>query len=195
MAMLTLILAGGCATLPENVERPESYAYTDTENTAFGSARAEERAAHPEESGFRLLGNGLDAFVARIDIENIARRPHIRRLTNMALRYDTPLEKIEKAVRIITEILDNHEGMDPEFPPRVYFNEFNRDSLNIIMLYWYHPPAYWDFLAFNQRVNAQIMREFEQEGIKFALPSTRTYLTQDDGQSFGIASDPHMTDA
>jgi MscS family membrane protein len=194
MAMLTLILAGGCATLPENVERPESYAYTDTENTAFGSARAEERAAHPEESGFRLLGNGLDAFVARIDIENIARRPHIRRLTNMALRYDTPLEKIEKAVRIITEILDNHEGMDPEFPPRVYFNEFNRDSLNIIMLYWYHPPAYWDFLAFNQRVNAQIMREFEQEGIKFALPSTRTYLTQDDGQSFGIASDPHMTD-
>jgi MscS family membrane protein len=87
--------------------------------------------------------------------------------------------------------------MEPEFPPRVYFNEFNKDSLNIIMMYWYHPPAYWDFLAFNQKVNAQIMREFEEEGIKFALPSTRTYLTQDDGQplSFGIPGDPHMTDA
>jgi MscS family membrane protein len=135
--------------------------------------------------------------MAKIDIENIGRRPYIRRLTNIALRYDTPLGKIEKAVRIITDILDNHEGMDPEFPPRVYFNEFNKDSLNIIMLYWYHPPAYWDFLALNQRINTQILREFEKEGIKFALPSTRTYLAQDDGEplSFGIASDPHMTDA
>jgi MscS family membrane protein len=51
------------------------------------------------------------------------------------------------------------------------------------MLYWYHPPDYWAFLAFNQRVNTQIMQEFEKEGINFAFPTTRTYLTQDDGQS------------
>ena len=133
--------------------------------------------------------------MARIDIENIGRRPHIRRLTNIAIRYDTPLEKIEKAVRIIDDLLENHEGMDPEFPPRVYFNEFNKDSLNIIMLYWYHPPAYWDFLAFNQKVNTHIMREYEKEGIKFALPGIRTYLTQDDGQplQLGIAGDSHLT--
>jgi MscS family membrane protein len=133
--------------------------------------------------------------MARIDIENIGRRPHIRRLTNIAIRYDTPLEKIERAVRIIDDLLENHEGMDPEFPPRVYFNEFNRDSLNIIMLYWYHPPAYWDFLAFNQKVNTHIMREFEKEGIKFALPGIRTYLTQDDGQPLhlGITRDLDLT--
>jgi len=121
--------------------------------------------------------------MARIDIENIGRRPHIRRLTNITIPYDTPLAKVEKAVKIIEDTLENHEGMDPEFPPRVYFNEFNPDSLNIIMLYWYHPPDYWAFLAFNQRVNTQIMQEFEKEGINFAFPTTRTYLTQDDGQS------------
>jgi MscS family membrane protein len=121
--------------------------------------------------------------MARVDIENIGRRPHIRRLTNITIPYDTPLAKVEKAVKIIEDTLENHEGMDPEFPPRVYFNEFNPDSLNIIMLYWYHPPDYWAFLAFNQRVNTQIMQEFEKEGINFAFPTTRTYLTQDDGQS------------
>lgn len=126
--------------------------------------------------------------MARIDIENIGRRPHIRRLTNISLRYDTPLEKIRKAVKIIDDILENHEGMDPEFPPRVYFNEFNRDSLNIIMLYWYHPPAYWDFLAFNQRVNTQIMQEFEKEGIQFAFPTTTTYLKQDNNQPLSVMS-------
>ena len=126
--------------------------------------------------------------MARVDIENIGRRPHIRRLTNISITYDTPLEKVEKAVRIINDILDNHEGMNPEFPPKVYFNDFNRDSLNIIMLYWYHPPAYWDFLAFNQKVNTQIMREFEKEGIKFAFPTTTTYLKQDNSQPLSIMS-------
>jgi MscS family membrane protein len=118
--------------------------------------------------------------MARIDIENIGRRPYIRRLTNITIPYDTPVEKVERAVKIIEDILQDHEGMDPEFPPRVYFNEFNPDSLNLIMLYWYHPPAYWDFLALNQRVNTQIMQEFEKEGISFAFPTTTTYLAHDD---------------
>ena len=118
--------------------------------------------------------------MAGSDIENIGRRPHIRRLTNIALPYNTPLDKVQKAVDIIRNALDDHEGMDPEFPPRVYFNEFNPASLNIIVLYWYHPPNYWDFLDFNQRVNMQIMQEFEKEGIKFAFPTTTTYLAPDD---------------
>jgi MscS family membrane protein len=84
--------------------------------------------------------------------------------------------------------------MDPEFPPRVYFNEFNAYSLNIIMLYWYHPPDYWGFLAFNQRVNTQIMRGFEQEGIEFAFPTTTTYLAHDDHRplQLSLASDAEL---
>jgi len=118
--------------------------------------------------------------MAGSDIENIGRRPHIRRLTNIALPYNTPLDKVQKAVDIIRSALDNHEGMDPDFPPRVYFNEFNPASLNVIVFYWYHPPNYWDFLDFNQRLNMQIMQEFEKEGIKFAFPTITTYLTPDD---------------
>lgn len=118
--------------------------------------------------------------MARLDIENIGRRPHIRRLTNIAIPNNTPLEKIEKAVKVIEEILSNHEGMDPELPPRVYFNEFNRDSLNIMILYWYQPADYWAFLDLNQRVNRQILQEFESEGIKLALPSSAIFLSQED---------------
>jgi len=133
----------------------------------------------------RLLNGHLTTLpneqMAASDIENIGRRPHIRRLTNIVVPYDTPREKVEKAVNIIREILVDHEGMDPGFPPRVYFNEFNPAALNIIMLYWYHPPDYWGFLDFNQRVNMQIMQGFEEEGIKFALPTNTTYLTQESG--------------
>ena len=121
--------------------------------------------------------------MAKIDIENIGRRPYIKRSANIRLAYDTPLEKVDKAVEIIRTILENHEGLHSDFPPRVYFNEFNPDSLNILLLYWYHPPNYWDFLALNQRVNVQIMQEFEEEGIRFALPSTTTYLDSRDQHS------------
>ena len=69
-----LLLAGGCSTLPEDFEKPESYAYVDTDDTLLGRARRDEINAHPGESGFLLLGNGLDAFLARALIAEKAER-------------------------------------------------------------------------------------------------------------------------
>ncbi|MBW1819435.1 MAG: phospholipase D family protein, partial [Deltaproteobacteria bacterium] len=62
---LALVFINGCATLPTNVDRPVSRAYTDTDDTVFGKIRRDEMLAHPGKSGFLLLGDGLDAFVAR----------------------------------------------------------------------------------------------------------------------------------
>ncbi len=121
--------------------------------------------------------------MALISIENIGRRPYIRRLTNITITYDTPVEKVDRALAIIRGILENHEGMPEDFPPRVHFSEFNPDSLNIQVLYWYSPPDYWKYMEFTERVNLQIMTEFNREGIKFAFPSSTTYLEQSEGQS------------
>ena len=148
-----------------------------------------------EEIGLRstkvrlLIGNQVtipNDEMARVDIENIGRRPHIRRRDNIALPYDTPLGKVDRAVEIIRYILDNHEGMDSHLPPRVYFDKFNRDSINILMIYWYQPPNYWAFVDFNQRVNKQIMEEFEREGIKFAIPTIATYVAGDDNKPLKV---------
>lgn len=111
--------------------------------------------------------------MARIDIENIGRRPYIRRIQDIALALETPPDKIEEALRIVRHAAADHDGMGVEFPPRVYFNEFNRDSLNIRIILWFHPPAYWDFLAFSERINLRIMRDFEKVGIRLAPPTTR----------------------
>jgi len=72
--LFILLFISGCATLPENVDRPVSYALTDTEDTAWGKSRQDERAAHPGQSGFILLANGLDAFVARALMAEFAER-------------------------------------------------------------------------------------------------------------------------
>ena len=62
---------------------------------------------------------------------NVGKRPYIKRTANITFTYDTPPEKIDRALDIIKALLDNHEGMNPDFPPRVVFNEFNSDSLNM----------------------------------------------------------------
>ncbi|MDC7228445.1 MAG: mechanosensitive ion channel family protein [Spirochaetales bacterium] len=148
-----------------------------------------------ESIGFRstrirtLTGNQVvipNDKVAQASIENVGRRASIRRLTNITITYSTPPEKVEKALAIIRDILDNHEGMLQELPPRVYFNEFNADSLNIIVLYWYSPPDYWEYMRFSEEVNLRIMKAFAAEGIEFAFPTQTTFLEQEDGKSIKL---------
>jgi MscS family membrane protein len=158
-----------------------------------------------EEIGFRstrvrtLTGHQVtipNEKVASESVENIGRRPSIRRLTNITITYDTPPNKVEKALAIIREILENHEGMESDYPPRVFFNEFNDASLNLIMLYWYHPPDWAAYMAFSERVNLQIMRAFEAEGIEFAFPTTTNYLSQDERRPLhiSISNDTELID-
>ncbi len=113
-------------------------------------------------------------------VENIGKRPHIRWLTNIGITYDTPPAKVEKAVQAIKDVLDNHEGMREDFPPRVFFNNFNDWSLNILVVAWYHPPDYWVFQAWVERTCLEIMRRFNAEGIDFAFPSRTVYMAGDD---------------
>ena len=55
-----------------------------------------------------------------------------------------------------------------------YFNEFKDYSLNILVIYWFHPPKFFKASAFTQKVNMEILKRFNAEGIEFALPSTTT---------------------
>ena len=75
LSILTvLLITVACATLPEDFERPDSFAVTDTNDTRIGQAIKAEKAAHPAQSGFLLLASGLDAFVARVVLSQLAER-------------------------------------------------------------------------------------------------------------------------
>lgn len=114
-------------------------------------------------------------------IQNIGKRPYIKRVMNVAITYDTTPDKVEEALAILRDILDNHEGMQEEFPPRVFFNDFNDCSLNILAIYWYHPPAYWDFLAHAEKVNMELLRRYNDAGIEFAFPTQTLYVNAAEG--------------
>ncbi len=112
-------------------------------------------------------------------IHNIGRREHIRRIMNIGITYDTPPSKVEQAIKILKHVLENHEGMHPDWPPYVFFNEFLDSALNIFAIYWYHPPAYWDYMKHAEQVNIRILREFNEAGIGFAFPTKTVHVVRD----------------
>jgi len=129
--------------------------------------------------------------LANKTIQNIGKRPYIKRIADIAITYDTPPEKVDRALEILKEILENHEGMKEDFPPRIFFNDFNAASLNLRVIYWYHPPTYWDYMAFTEKFNKEVFRRFNDEGIDFAFPTQTLYLAGDSSRplTFGIENE------
>ena len=158
----------------------------------------------------RLLNGHVTSIpnerMADAEIENVGLRPYIRRVSSIHLAHGMPIEKVNRAVELIRGILEPHQvseggihsSDDPnapinyaDFPPRVFFNEFNRDSLNLLMIYWYHPPEYWDFLEFSQRINEEIIEKFREEGIEFAFPTRTVHIAGTTATPFPqIEADP-----
>ena len=137
-------------------------------------------------TSMRLLNGHLVSLpndqLAGSDIENVGRRKYIRRDGEIRIPLDSSCEKVKQAVAIIRDELQDHEGMDPDHPPRVFFDEFISDAFTIKFIYWYSPPEYWKFKEFGDRFNFSIFRQFEEHGIQFSLPSRHTLWKHDDEQ-------------
>jgi MscS family membrane protein len=149
-----------------------------------------------EDIGFRSTRmRRLDGILVTIpnskiveqSIQNVTRRPNLRRIVDISITYDTPADKIERAVQIVREILTEAsfaEKFDTEkFPPRAHFNEMKADTLNLQVLYWYKDSTdWWGFQAFNQRFNLEVFKRFGAEEIELAFPTQTLYVKNADTQ-------------
>jgi MscS family membrane protein len=122
-----------------------------------------------------------NSVITTSSIENIGRRPFIRRTSNITITYDSGHSKTKRAVEIIKEVLAGVQEVntDPDKPPRVYFSDFNDWSLNIYMSYWVKPADFWLYQQVNEQVNLEIKKRFETEQIEFAFPSQTLYVKKD----------------
>ncbi len=119
-----------------------------------------------------------NAEVANAPIENVTARPFIRKNMSITITYDTHVDQIEKASGIIRNVLENipETSSDEEHAPRVYFDNFNDWSLNLLVYYWVKPAHWWTFLEVSQKANLEIKRRFDEEGIEFAFPTQTLYV-------------------
>jgi MscS family membrane protein len=123
-------------------------------------------------------------------VKNIGRRPYIRRVFELAIAADTPVEKVEEALSIVKGLLAEPEvasAFDVEKnPPRVALETLATDALKIKVFYWHTPPDYWAYLAHVERVNLELLRRFKAAGIEFAFPSRTMFLAGDPRRGLNV---------
>jgi putative cardiolipin synthase len=74
VVLAAFLLVTGCASLPVDYERTESYAQQDTGATRLAQATQGALRAHAGQNGFRPLADGTDALLARIYLAESAER-------------------------------------------------------------------------------------------------------------------------
>src|SRR6266536_3887597 len=109
-------------------------------------------------------------------ITNVTRRPNIKTLMDIAITYDTPTEKVNRALQILKEVYKDHPQT---FDCLISFNKFADSALNIQVVHWWNSTDYKEYLAGLQAMNLTVKERFDKEGISFAFPTQTLYVKQD----------------
>lgn len=145
-----------------------------------------------ETIGFRSTRvRNLDGFLVSIPnktmgnaiITNIQQRPNIKTVMNVGITYDTPVEKVQRATKILEEVFRPHP-MTADLI--ISFNKFEASSLNILVVHFWNSKDMKAYLAGIQLLNLEVKRRFDEEGINFAFPSQTVYLKQDSDWQLGL---------
>jgi MscS family membrane protein len=113
-------------------------------------------------------------------VENVAKRPFIKYAFDLTLVYNTTAVQIERAMKILHEIMGTKDIFDDEFPPRIYFTSFNDWALNISVIVWFQSTDYFETQKIKNDINLEILRRFNAEGLDFAFPTSTNHLVTDE---------------
>jgi MscS family membrane protein len=125
--------------------------------------------------------------MANASLTNISKRPNIKTVMNVGLTYDTPADKIERAMEIIEEIYRHHPKTADLI---ISFNKFESSSLNILVVHWWNSTDFKEYLLGFQKLNLQLKRQFDAESISFAFPSQTLYMKQDSDWKLSTITPP-----
>jgi len=114
--------------------------------------------------------------VANAAITNISKRPNIKTVMNIGITYDTPPEKVQRALRILEDVYRGHPMTADVL---LSFDKFADCSLNLLVVHWWKSTDYKDYLAGLQAMNLAIKERFDAEKIEFAFPTHTIYVKQE----------------
>ncbi|HTD67711.1 MAG TPA: mechanosensitive ion channel family protein [Candidatus Limnocylindria bacterium] len=144
------------------------------ENIGFRSTAVRNLNGHLVSVPNKTMGNAT--------ITNVSQRPNIKTEMNIGITYDTPAERVARAMQILEEVFKPHP-MTADLI--ISFNKFESSSLNILVVHWWNSTDFKAYLAGIQLLNLEVKRRFDAEGISFAFPTQTLYLKQDSDWRLG----------
>jgi MscS family membrane protein len=121
-------------------------------------------------------------------ITNITRRPAIKTEMNIGITYDTPAEKVQRALQILKEVYRGHSMTQDLI---VAFNKFADSALNIVVVHWWKGIDGKAQLQAMEEMNLAVKKRFDAEGIEFAFP-TQTLYVKRDGEGALLGEQPRQ---
>jgi len=110
-------------------------------------------------------------------ITNVTSRPNIKTIMNIGITYDTPTDKVKRALAILEEVYQKHPKTSEVW---ISFNKFADFSLNIMVVHWWGSTDYKEYLGGMQELNLTIKERFDAEKIECAFPTQTLYLKEGD---------------
>ncbi|MGH9339309.1 MAG: mechanosensitive ion channel family protein [Acidobacteriota bacterium] len=123
-------------------------------------------------AGEQLIFSNNDLLNSRI--RNFKRMYERRILFSVGVTYQTPYEKVEAIPSMVKEIIEAQEQVRFD---RAHFKQYGDSALIFEIVYYVLQPDYNVYMDTQQKINLEIYRRFEQQGIEFAYPTQTVYLT------------------
>jgi len=114
-----------------------------------------------------------NSAVVNAQIDNLQARPTRRTNFTIGVTYDTSSEKLERAVAILRDVMEQHPGTDTS---RAHFKSYGESALLLDVAHWCRYLDYSEYLTCIEEINFEIKRCFEKEGIEMAYPTQTVHL-------------------
>ncbi len=144
----------------------------------FGAYEGTVEDINMRSTKIRTLDNALtiipNSVVANDAIINISAGHRKRIFETIGITYDTSNEKIERAVKIIEEILESHDEISKDYI--VNLHELGDSSINIRVNAYVKTKVFNKYLKVKEAFLMELIKKFREENIEFAFPSQTVYL-------------------
>jgi small-conductance mechanosensitive channel len=116
-----------------------------------------------------IIGNG-DLLKSRL--RNYRRMQQRRALFNLDVPFDTPSELLARIPKMLEEIVS---AQKPVRFDRSHVASFTESAIRIETVYFVLDPDYKTYMDIQQAINLEILRRFDAEKLRFALPSRTVF--------------------
>lgn len=126
-------------------------------------------------SGEQLIIGNSNLAASRI--HNFKRMEKRRIVFSLNIDYHTPADKLKEIPGIIRRVIEQQK---PVVVDRVHFAAYGDWSLRFETVYFVLDADYNKYMDIQQRINFDLLEEFQKQDINFALPSQKLFFSNDD---------------
>jgi len=124
--------------------------------------------------GEEIVFSNSDLLKTRL--RNYKRMYERRIVFPFRIRYTATPQQLEQIPGLVQRLIESHKNTRFE---RSHFFRFGEASFDFETVFWILTPDYNVYMDIQQDINLRLMRELQQRGIEFALPTQLTELAGD----------------